>query len=132
MAEEEVGGPARFLPDSLQALMVRHPGMAGGADARSTANMLTADHSQRSTLNSMGEAPLPGTLQLLVTACGCALGRGKRCLPCRWSARRWQPKAGAARAGLGARALTGKALLLLLLLLLLLQATACRATSPPF
>ncbi len=74
MAEEEAGGPVRFLPDSLQALMVKQPGMAGGADGRSTLNLLTGDHSQRSTLNSMG-APSRGCCR------GCRRCWG-RCIGC--------------------------------------------------
>lgn len=53
MAEDEVGGAGpRFLPESLQALLQKAPGLG---DTRAAVALLTADHSQRSTNNSLND-----------------------------------------------------------------------------
>jgi hypothetical protein len=53
MAEDDVGGSGpRFLPESLQMLVQKTPGLG---DSRANANHLTAEHSQRSTTTSLND-----------------------------------------------------------------------------
>jgi hypothetical protein len=53
MAEDDVGGAGpRFLPESLQSLLQKAPGLG---DTRAAVALLTADNSQRSTINSLND-----------------------------------------------------------------------------